>query len=70
MTWEPGRVTFKTARGASEVDKSDISEHAFTSGIPVAGDERLRINLYVYYFSRHQLQHDFEVVLEKFEYLP
>ena len=70
MTWEPGRVTFKTARAASDMDKSDVSEHAFTSGIPVAGNERLRINLYVYYFSQSQLQHDFEVVLEKFDYLP
>jgi hypothetical protein len=70
MTWEPSRVTFKTARAASDIDKSECSEHAFTSGIPVAGDERLRLNLYVYYFSRRQLQHEFEVVLEKFEYLP
>ena len=63
--WEVGRVTFKTTQ-ASKL----VAEHTFTSGVPSAGNETIRMNLYVYDDKRHPLQRDSEVVVEKFEFLP
>jgi len=71
INWERGRVSFKTVRGSSSSQETRaVAEHAFTSGVPVAGNERIRINLYVYENNRHPMQQESEVVLEKFEYLP
>jgi hypothetical protein len=63
--WEAGRATFQTTQGSTVV-----AEHTFTSGIPSAGNETIRMNLYVYDDKRHPPQHDSEVVIEKFEFLP
>jgi hypothetical protein len=68
--WEPGRVSFRTAQGAAGTRSRVVSEHAFTSGIPIPGGERVHINLYVYGKSRTPQQNGVEVVIEKFEYLP
>jgi len=71
MKWEPGRAAFKTIRGSSSNLALDaVAEHVFTSGVPSSGNERIRMNLYVYENKRNPLQHESEVVLEKFEYLP
>jgi len=71
MDWEPGRVSFKTIRGAGSKKGADIvAEHVFTSGIPAGGNERIRMNAYVYGNKRHPLQNEFEVIIEKFEFLP
>jgi hypothetical protein len=71
MNWQPGRVSFKTMRGSKSNDDSDVvAEHVFTSGVPSAGNERIHMNLYVYGNNRHPLQHEFEVIIEKFEFLP
>jgi len=63
--WEPGRVSFQTAR-----ETRVIAEHVFTSGIPSPGGERVHINLYIYGKSRTLQQNGVEVVIEKFAYLP
>jgi hypothetical protein len=71
MNWQPGRAAFKTTRGSSSGKESDVvAEHVFTSGVPTAGNERINMNLYPYASERHPLQHEFEVVIEKFEFLP
>lgn len=71
MKWEPGRVEFQTARGAeSTMGRNVLAEHVFTSGVPAAGNERIRTNHYVYDNDRNPLQHESEIVIEKFEYLP
>lgn len=71
MDWEPGRVSFKTMRGsAANKGSAVVAEHVFTSGVPSAGNERIHINLYVYGNKRRPVQHEFEVVVEKFEFLP
>jgi hypothetical protein len=71
MKWEPGRVSFKTVRGLSPNKQSEASaEHVFTSGTPAPGDERVHINVYVYDNKRRPLQTEFEVIVEKFEFLP
>jgi hypothetical protein len=71
FTWEPGRVSFATGRPSARGDKSgSIAAHVFTSGIPSPGTETVRLNLYVFDTPRSHLQHEVEVILEKFEYLP
>jgi len=71
MDWAPGRVAFQTMRGSKPENQSAVvAEHVFTSGVPSAGNERIHMNLYVYGNKRHPLQHEFEVKVEKFEFLP
>ena len=70
MVWEPGRVSFRTARGSSLKMGSDVSEHVFTSGVPSPGDERIHMNLYVFNNQRNPLRQASEVVIEKFEFRP
>jgi hypothetical protein len=69
--WEPGRVAFRTVRGFGSGGKSDVvASHVFTSGVPSAGSETVRLNLYVFHNRRVSLEHGAEVTIEKFEYLP
>ncbi|HKP11342.1 MAG TPA: glycoside hydrolase family 16 protein, partial [Blastocatellia bacterium] len=69
--WEPGRVTFRTARGSVTHPAPDvISEHVFTSGVPSPGAESVRMAFYVYGKTVNPVQNDAEVIVEKFEYLP
>lgn len=70
LRWEPGRASFKTVRGSSNSGSGAVSEHVFSSGVPSPGDETIHINLYVFDNRRNPLQHESEVVIEKFEYLP
>jgi hypothetical protein len=71
MQWESGHAKFKTVRGKSLGKGAPaISEHEFTSGIPTPGQERLQLFFYVVASDKNPLQHNNEVVLEKFEYLP
>jgi hypothetical protein len=68
--WEPGQVTFATAADANNTAARVINQHVFTSGVPAAGNESVRISLYVFDKGQAPLQHDNEVVIENFEYLP
>jgi hypothetical protein len=69
--WEPGRVSFKSVMGSGMTAASRIvREHTFTSGVPSAGAEAVRINLYPYSNKKNPLRSASEVVIEKFEYLP
>ena len=71
MAWGPGRVSFKTTRGFNSRSASSvIAEHAFTSGVPSPGNERIHMNLYAYGNRLHPVQRELEVVIEKFEFLP
>jgi hypothetical protein len=71
MRWEAGHAGFRTVRGNSPgPGASAISKHDFTSGIASPGQERLHLFFYVLASDKNPLQHDNEVVLEKFEYLP
>jgi hypothetical protein len=70
MVWEPGRASFRTARGSSSNMSNDVAEHVFTSGIPSPGNERIHMNLYVFDNQRNPLQHESEVIIEKFEFRP
>jgi hypothetical protein len=65
--WEPGRASFKTVR---RLGGETVAEHAFTSGVPLPGGEAVHMNLYVFANKQSPLQHEAEVVIEKFQYLP
>jgi hypothetical protein len=72
--WEPGRATFSTA--ASTVASHDaatprtVNEHVFTSGVPSAGGDAVRMNLYIFGKGEVPQKQDAEIVIDKFEYLP
>ncbi|MGO9084630.1 MAG: glycoside hydrolase family 16 protein [Terriglobales bacterium] len=68
--WEPGQVTFSTAAGSGGAGTPAIKQHVFTSGVPAAGNETVRISLYVFHRAEVPLKSQSEVVIEKFEYLP
>jgi hypothetical protein len=68
FNWQPGRVTFRTGH---QPGGGIIAEHTFTSGVPLPGGEAVHINLYAYANNNNSpLQHEVEVVIEKFQYLP
>jgi hypothetical protein len=68
LRWEVGRASFRTVRGTG-ASGALVAEHAFTSGVPLPGNETIRINLYLFGNSPLTLPHT-EVVIESFEYLP
>ena len=71
MHWEPGRATFSTVAGSRDAKTPHIiHEHVFTSGVPPAGGDSVRMNLYVFGSGQVPQKNDSEVVIEKFEYLP
>jgi hypothetical protein len=68
--WEPGQVTFTSAAGAGSAGIPPLKQHGFSSGVPAAGNESVRISLYVFDKGQVPLKNGNEVVIEKFEYLP
>ena len=68
--WEPGQVTFSTMAGSGGAGDRLINQHVFTSGIPTPAGQTVRISLYVFVRGQVPLQHQNEVVIDKFEYLP
>ena len=67
IDWEQGRVTFRTMRTSSS---QAVAEHTFTSGVPSPGNEGVNLNLYFFENAAYPLKHEFEVIVEKFEFLP
>ena len=71
LRWEPGHATFKTFRGTSAGGGAQlVSEHEFTSGIPLPGKAKPRLIFYVVASDKNPMKKPSEVVVEKFEYLP
>ena len=71
LRWELGRATFRTSRGARPAAGArPVAEHVFTSGVPVPGNETVRLNLYVFGQPPASFPRPMEVVVEAFEYLP
>jgi len=69
--WEPGRVTFRSVRGAGSGERAAVvAEHVFTSGVPDPGIESVRMNHYAFQGGRSVRGESSEVVVERFEYLP
>ena len=71
LRWESGHATFMTFRGRSAGTGAQlVSEHEFTSGIPVPGKAMPRLIFYVVTSDKNPMRKPSEVVVEKFEYLP
>jgi hypothetical protein len=71
LRWESGHATFKTVRGRSlGAGAQLVSEHEFTTGIPLPGKAVPRLIFYVAASDKNPMQKPSEVVVEKFEYLP
>lgn len=71
IRWEPGQATFTTAAGSGNSEKQRvIHEHVFTAGVPPAGAENVRINLYAFLKGQVPLRKESEIIIDKFEYLP
>lgn len=69
--WEPDSITFQTWKGHADASRSPrIAEHVFISGIPPAGGEVAHMNLCVFGYGKVTLQHEAEVVIDRFQYLP
>jgi len=69
--WEPARVTFTTYAGSQvSAPTRPLNQHVFTSGVPKAGGEVARINLYLFGKGDVPLQHENEIVVEAFKYYP
>ena len=65
--WKPGRVTFSTL---AESPARVIQQDTFTSGVPSADGNAVRMNLYVFNKGEVPLKHEMEVVIDKFEFFP
>jgi hypothetical protein len=71
LHWESGRVSFKTVRGSTmRAGAPVVSEHVFASGVPSPAQETIYLAFFVVASEKNPLQHDNEVVIEKFEYIP
>ncbi|WP_051979096.1 hypothetical protein [Edaphobacter aggregans] len=69
--WEPGKLFFQAVSvGRVAREARTIASHLFTSGVPTPGNERVRMHLCGFHYSKVPLQHEAEIVLEKFQYLP
>jgi hypothetical protein len=69
--WEPGKVTFSTVAGSANTTGGRVvNQHVFTSGVPSAEGESIRIGLYVFHQGKIPLKNENEVIIDKFEYLP
>jgi hypothetical protein len=69
--WEPGKVSFESVRGSEiRAGTGSLSQHVFTTGIPIPASETVHIDLYDFHHSRNKSPQPSEVVIEKFEYLP
>jgi hypothetical protein len=73
LHWESGKATFRAVRGSSATPASPVAlifEHVFTTGVPAPGQEKILFMFYVVASDHSPLQHENEVVIDKFEYLP
>jgi len=69
--WEPEQVMFSTVTGSGHADgERMINQHVFTSGVPSAEGQSVRIALYVFSRGQIPLKNENEVIIDKFEYLP
>jgi hypothetical protein len=68
LRWELGRAAFGTHRGGGQ--GGVVAQHVFTSGVPLPGNETVRMNLYVFGDPSRALPEPTEVVVESFEYAP
>jgi len=66
--WQSDQLRMTTMRGPGT--GAPVFEHSFTSGVPIPGDEKFRIDFYDFQRGPQPLRHGSEIVIEQFEYLP
>jgi hypothetical protein len=73
MIWEAGRVTMMTSRVLEGGRTALVSKRVFTSQVPTAGSESIRMTFFVYSDPNRKLSaihNPAEVVVDRFEFLP
>jgi hypothetical protein len=71
IRWEPGKVSFRTVQGSSNMPgQKVVSEKFFAEGVPAPAHHKIYIDLLDFLHSRHPSKLPTEVVIEKFDYLP
>jgi hypothetical protein len=73
VRWEQGRLSFITQATGTQATGGRsrvVAEHAFTSGIPTPGGERIQIKLFAAGDAKVPQKNTAEVIVEKFVYLP
>jgi len=74
FTWESTRMAFKSLRGAYSPHPNPADVLAdwtyASSGVPQAGDESTRINLWLYQGIPPTDLHEVEVIIQSFEFVP
>ena len=69
--WSPGTAAMRAFTGVIRLwDSPYFRDHVFTSSIPSADIEAVRMNLYVFDRNHNPLKRGSEVTIEAFEYLP
>ena len=68
--WEPGQVSFRTVRRNAPAGGEVVAERRFTAGVPVPGAENPHLTLLYDRGGAKPPAKDFEVVVEKFAFLP
>jgi hypothetical protein len=71
IRWQPGQVTFTTTAGAHDGAEGHVlSQHQFTSSVPVPNGDLVRMSYFNYNKGEIPLKNESEIVVEKFEYFP
>jgi len=69
--WQPNGISFVSWKGLGlNRGSSVVSDHRFVSDAPVPGGETARINFCPFGFPKIAMQHEAEIVIRHFEYLP
>lgn len=71
LNWEPGNALFQTFRGEQPKAHSlPIAEHTFTAGVPIPGQEAIRMNFCPVDNHQTPQQRPSEIIIQSFQYLP
>ena len=72
FTWKPDSVFCQSVKGITGAPEKSIviEEHAFTQGIPQAGGENARINLWLISGKPPKDGKEAEIIISKFEFVP
>jgi hypothetical protein len=73
LTWAPGSAAFTSLRGHSPTSPDPslrIASKTFTQGVPVAGGENARMNLWLFEGNAPTNRKDVEIVVSRFEFVP
>lgn len=71
MRWKSGSVRFTTTRSSPVgTVRTVVAEHEFTAGIPMPGQEKVKLQVYLVPSEKYPPQEGGEVIIDKFEYLP